>query len=222
MKAPVGDAAPGKGRFMGIDLTASQRRASSICILSPKGEAFFHEARLDDEIVELARHYSPACTAIDAPLSYPFRGRGFRICDREAMRMGVRIFPVLFGPMRLLAGRGIELASRLRELGFEVIETFPSGAQRILGLWRGGERRASTISRGLKRLGLKIPKYPNLDMVDAATCAYVALLHYHKLSKALGDPSEGLLILPAKSTRLSALRRSSCRSMRGSRLSRPS
>jgi hypothetical protein len=209
---------------MGIDLTASPRRASSICILSARLVAVFYEAWLDEEIAGLARASAPACVAIDAPLSYPSGawGRGYRLCDREVRRLGIGIFPVSLPSMRLLAERGVRLAALLREMGFEVIETFPSGAQRVLGIWRRGQRRAVSITSGLRRLGLKLPHSLSLDMVDAATCAYVALLHHRGRCIALGDQSEGLLYLPAKSTRLSAPRRSSYRSRRSSIVSRSS
>jgi len=211
----------GVERFMGIDLSASPRRATSICVLTPRGSTSFHEAGLDDEIVEAALLHSPLCIAIDAPLSHSLVGRGFRACDREAMRLGLRLLPAVSGPMRVLAERGVSLAARLSDLGFTVLETFPRGAQRLLGLW-GGAKRAADISRGLGRLGVKLPESSSLDMVDAATCAYVALLYTRGLCVALGDPSEGLLYLPARPTRLPAHRRSSYRSRRDSRLSRPS
>ncbi|MEM3037502.1 MAG: DUF429 domain-containing protein [Nitrososphaerota archaeon] len=190
--------------FMGVDLTTSPRRVSLTCILSPSGETVFHEPLLDDEIVGLAERYAPACIAVDAPLTLPtsLQGRGYRLCDREVRRMGIRIFPLSLGSMRMLALRGVGLAARLRGLGFEVIETFPSGAQRVLGLWGRGGRKASVVARGLRRLGLKIPRGPSLDMIDAATCAYVALLYRRGLCMVFGDPSEGLLYLPAKSTRV--------------------
>jgi Uncharacterized conserved protein len=124
--------------------------------------------------------------------------------------------------MRRLAERGSGLASRLRGLGLRVVETFPSGAQRLLSIWPGGERSAEGISRGLRRLGLRLPRGVSLDMVDAATCSLVALLYEMGRCMELGDPSEGLLVLPARATQLSARRRSSCRSMRRSRRSRPS
>ncbi|GBC71428.1 hypothetical protein HRbin02_01209 [Candidatus Calditenuaceae archaeon HR02] len=205
-------------------MTATPRRPTSICILSTEGSTGFYEARLDEEIAGLAQAYSPLCVAIDAPLSYPSGawGRGYRLCDREVRRLGIRIFPVSLLSMRLLAERGMRLAALLREMGFKVIETFPSGAQRILCIWRSGQRKAAPIASGLRRLGLRLPRSPSLDMVDAATCAYVALLHYKGMCLALGDQSEGLLYLPAKSTRLSAPRRSSCRSKRSNIVSRPS
>lgn len=204
-------------------MTASPKRASSVCMLSTRGRAVFHEARLDDEIVELARTYSPACVAIDAPLSRPADTKsGYRLCDREVIRLGIRIFPVSFGPIGALLERGLGLAERLRVLGLEVIETFPSGVQRMLGVWGGGRRRASTLAKGLGRFGLRLSGDSTLDMIDAATCAYVALLYTRGRCMALGEPSEGLLYLPAKSTRLSALRRSSYRSTKSSRRSRPS
>ncbi|MCS7145378.1 MAG: DUF429 domain-containing protein [Nitrososphaerota archaeon] len=201
MSGSAGGGPLGGERFMGVDLTASPSRATAVCILSTGGEAVFHEARLNEEILELASTITPACIAIDAPLSSPTGGKGLRLCDREAIRVGIRIFPPFFGSMRALTARGLELSARLRGLGFEVIETFPSGAQKILGLWRCGERRAGSLSRGLRRLGLKLPKSLSLDMVDAATCAYVALLYKRGLCTILGDPSEGLLILPAKAAR---------------------
>jgi predicted nuclease with RNAse H fold len=221
------DGSPDRGVgevYLGIDLAASEDRPSALCALYPGWRLEFCELRGDGEIVERVLRYSPRCVAIDAPLSLPSGryGAHSRLCEREARRFGIRILPPTLGPMRRLAERGSSLASRLRRLGLRVVETFPSGAQRLLSIWPGGERSAEGVSRGLRRLGLRLPRGASLDMVDAATCSLVALLYEMGRCMELGDPSEGLLVLPARTTRLSARRHSSCRSMRRSRRSRPS
>ena len=210
--------------YVGIDLAASEARPTALCVLSRDGLLELWEARGDDEIVESASRRSPRIVAIDAPLSTPSGryGAHLRLCDREARRLGVRPLPPTLGPMRMLTERGVRLASMLGALGLRVIETFPSGAQRVLSVWRGGGRSAGAVAKGLRRHGLRLPRGASLDMVDAATCSFVAMLYDLGGCVELGDPSEGLLVLPAKTTPLSARPRPSCRSRRRSRRSRPS
>ncbi len=210
--------------FIGIDLAASGKRPTAVCILHREGSLELGELLSDEEIVEMVLRHSPRCVAIDAPLSLPSGRYGphLRLCDREARRLGVRPLPPTLGPMRMLAERGVRLASMLGGLGLRVIETFPSGAQRVLKVWRGGGRSAGAVSKGLRRLGLQLPGGASIDMVDAATCAFVAMLYDLGGCVELGDPSEGLLVLPARTTLLSARPRPSCRSRRRSRRSRPS
>ena len=160
----------------------------------------------DDEILAAVRGAAPSIVAVDAPLSLPTGRRSLDIpgpphlrrCDRQLLERGIRFFPVTLGPMRLLTRRGMELADRLRADGYPVIEAYPGGAQDVLGIPRkgAGEER---LRRALVRFGFTGAverRSITHDELDAVLCAYTGREHLAGRSDPLGDPAEGLLVLP--------------------------
>ncbi|MEM3061031.1 MAG: DUF429 domain-containing protein, partial [Candidatus Bathyarchaeia archaeon] len=103
-------------------------------------------------------------------------------------------------PMRKLTMRGIGLRSVLEIKGFRVIETYPGGAQDLLGLPRkkyGIERlRDGLIKFGIRGdvLNAKITDHE----LDAITSALVGKMFLEGNFIAIGDPSEVMMILPRK------------------------
>lgn len=197
-------------RVVGIDLAGAEGRDTGFCILKDlKAES--HTLHRDGEIVSKILEANPRVVAIDAPLALPSgrccleddcscRGKGhFRKCDLELRRMGIPFFPVTLGPMRKLTRRGIVLRKILEETGFEVIETYPGGAQDLWGIPR--RRDLEGLRRGLKGLGVtgSIDK-TNISNheLDAITCALVGRLYALGDYVALGDAKEVLMILPRK------------------------
>jgi predicted nuclease with RNAse H fold len=118
------------------------------------------------------------------------------MCDLELRTLGIRFFPVTLGPMRSLTMRGIALKNVLEANGLEVIETYPGGAQDVWGIPR--RRDSEGLRRGLKTWvagDVDKPKITGHEL-DAITCAIVAELYSRGEYIALGDPREGLIILP--------------------------
>jgi len=182
---------------MGIDLSASEKRNSGVCLLvNLKAKTFL--ARLDDELVGLAMRFRPKLIAIDAPLSLPAEGSssGFRLCDLELLRRGIRILPLNFGAMRELTERGIRLKERLELEGFKVIEVFPGGAQDVLGLPRK-QKDLTKLKEGLKQLGLEgIEPDVSHDEVDAVTAAFVGWLWLNGFAELVSDGQGGGIVMP--------------------------
>ena len=193
---------------VGIDLAGSERRDTGFC--SMDGDMLCTTAVLhsDPEIVGRTLAASPDVVSIDAPLFLP-RGREslekrgpphFRACDRELMKMHIRFFPISLGPMRMLTVRGMRLRSALETEGLEVIESFPGAIQDLLGIPRK-QAGLKLLELGLVEFGLrwKIPGAPRSgDELDAATSALVGLLYVKGEYRAIGDPDEGLMILPKR------------------------
>ncbi len=191
--------------FVGIDLAGSEKRKTGFCVLD---ERLFAETKVvytDKEILREVERVSPAVVAIDAPLAMPLgkkslRKKGpphLRACDREVLKLGIKIFPITLGPMRKLTRRGIRLRRKLEERGFRVIETYPGAAQDILGIPRK-QRGIHLLEKGLEeKLRIKL-KGKNLsgDELDAVTCAYVAWLFHNGKAMCLGDEREILMVLP--------------------------
>ncbi len=180
---------------MGIDLSASERRDSGVCLMDNLSVRTFRVLR-DGEIIALAREFRPKLVAVDAPLSLPLSREGLRQCDRELLKRGVRIFPVNFGAMKQLTERGMRLKALLEAEGFKVIEVFPGGAQDVLGLPRK-QRNLSGLREGLRQLGLSgIKPDATHDEIDAVTAAYVGWLYLNGLAELVSDGQGGGIVMP--------------------------
>jgi predicted nuclease with RNAse H fold len=196
------------GDVVGIDLAGSPRRNTGFCIMDPRMRcttAVLHE---DEDILTRTIAASPDVVSIDAPLFLP-RGRRsldvrgpphLRECDRELLRMRIRFFPVSLGPMRMLAARGMRLRAELEKKGLTVIESFPGAIQDILGIPRK-QAGLLLLEKGLHDHGVSW-RASGLsgDELDAVTSALVGLMYLRNDFTAIGDPEEGLMILPKPRT----------------------
>jgi predicted nuclease with RNAse H fold len=166
----------------------------------------------DEELMNETSKAAPQVVSVDAPLCLP-KGRvslehkgppHFRACDLKLREMKIRFFPITLGPMRLLTARGIRLKQLLESKGFEVIESYPGAAQDLLGMPRkqeGKEKlRASLVEFGIR--GDVNKKEITHDELDAVTSALVGLMYLRGSYISIGDPEEGLMILPSKDRRI--------------------
>ncbi len=196
-------------KVAGIDLAGSEKRPTGICILEGR-KAEVLVGHTDREILQ-AVGKDVQVVAIDAPLSLP-RGRcclrddcacagraHFRVCDLELRRIRIRFFPITLGPMRQLTLRGLALKKKLEKKGIRVFETYPGAVQDIWGIPR--QKDPKGLKQGLKRFKLQgnwsRPEVTK-DELDALTCALVAREDLRGNTMAIGDPEEGLMILPKK------------------------
>ncbi|MFZ0890840.1 MAG: DUF429 domain-containing protein [Thermoplasmata archaeon] len=193
---------------LGLDLAGSPGRSTGSCLLEKNGSARTSVVHSDEEILRLGDHPGLRLVTIDAPLSLP-RGRSsiedrmgphFRECDRELRRLGIRFFPLTLGPMRMLTTRGMALAGKFRQRGLQTVEGYPGGAQDILSIPRKGAG-VSQLQRRLIQLGLKgdLKRRPlTHDELDAATIAWVGWRYLQGTALVIGDPTEGVMILPVR------------------------
>lgn len=194
-------------KVVGIDLAGSERRPTGICILEGR-KASAWVVHTDREILEAVGENTQV-VAIDAPLSLPRErcclrddcpcaGRAhFRACDLELRRMKIKFFPITLGPMRQLTLRGLALKGKLEKRGLRVFETYPGAAQDIWGIPR--QKDPQGLKEGLKRFKLKgnwSRRGVTRDELDALTCALVARENLRRNTITIGDPEEGLMILP--------------------------
>lgn len=207
-RAPAGSARRTRptAPVLGLDLAGAPHRATGWCLLYRGRDARVGVAHADEEIETLAAQARPALVIIDAPLSLP-RGRRtiedrsgphLRACDRELLRRGIRFFPLTLGPMRMLTVRGIDLARRLRSLGPTVVEGYPGASQDLLRIPRKQESLVR-LARGLRRLGIRgdlVRRTLTHDELDAVTIAWVGSEHLQGRSLVIGDPAEGVMVLP--------------------------
>ncbi len=182
--------------FLGFDLAASDKRPSGYCILSSCDMSCKTGiVRGDDEILRLVLDVKPRVIAIDSPLSFAIDGKPFRACDLEARRRGFMVLPLNMPSMAKLTMRGIKLKNKLQELGFEVIEVFPTGAFKALNI-PPPKRGFKEAMEGLKMLGLKLSNVKSVHELDAAIAAYTAYKYVKGEVELLGDPQEGIIAMP--------------------------
>lgn len=191
---------------VGIDLAGSERRDTGFCVMDSLMRCRTQVLHTDEEILEATISAAPSVVSIDAPLFLP-KGRKslevkgpphFRECDRELLRMHIRFFPISLGPMRMLTARGMKLRAVLEREGLEVIESFPGAIQDILHMPRKQDG-LPLLAKALGDHGIKLGRRGselNGDELDAVTSALVGLLYKRGEYRAIGDPTEGLMILP--------------------------
>ncbi len=198
--------APPRPVAVGLDLAGVPHRRTGFCRIDSLGRLTTQVLHSDSEIVRKVARAGAAIVVVDAPLSLP-RGRRsiherhaphLRACDRELAARRIPFFPVTLGPMRTLTQRGLRLAGRLRRQGLAVVEGYPGGAQDIWGLPRKGAG-VERLRRGLRALGLGGPlrrRSITHDELDAVTLGLVGLAHLMGGAEPLGDPEEGILVVP--------------------------
>jgi uncharacterized protein len=192
---------------VGLDLAGSERRNTGYCLMDKNMRCRTGVLHSDDEIIGETIAAEPSVVSIDAPLFLPkgrksIEDRGpphFRECDKELLRMHIRFFPISLGPMRMLTTRGMKLRAALEGQGLEVIESFPGAIQDILHMPRK-QAGLPLLARALTHYGVALGRPEeelNGDELDAVTSALVGLLYKRGKYRAIGDPAEGLMILPA-------------------------
>ena len=196
-------------KVVGLDLAGSPKRDTGACSMEGPRRLRATTLHSDREVLDFVGSARPELVVIDAPLSLP-RGRRtiedrsgphLRECDRELLRRRIPFFPITLGPMRMLTVRGMRIAQSLEHRGFRVVEGYPGGAQDVLGLPRkkGGTK---ALQRGLRAEGLggDLERRPlTHDELDAVTIAWVGWSFRKGKGILIGDPSEGLMLLPEPS-----------------------
>ena len=198
---------------LGVDLAGVEYRETGIALLRGDRLELLTKAGTDAEILELAAQVGPRGTiAINAPLTLP-NGRccldddcrcrhdpGTRSREVERALGRLKVPTLATALIKVLARRGIRLAATLRGLGWEPLEVYPYATLRLLGLPTAGKRMPLgrlRIQRALQDLvpGLDHPEASE-HQLDAVVCAYTAHLWRRGLTRTVGNPAEGLMIIP--------------------------
>jgi predicted nuclease with RNAse H fold len=100
--------------------------------------------------------------------------------------------------MQKLTERGIHLAKAFRELGYNVIESYPGAAQDIMRIPRK-KSSLEDLVHGLGDFGIKgtfLKEKTSHDELDAITSAVVGYFYLAGDYEPLGNEREGYLIIP--------------------------
>jgi len=177
-------------KVIGLDLSSNEDKFSGLCVLNESLEVKTLLLKSNKEIISYIKDLKPQLVAIDAPLSLP-KSKGFRRCDKEVLKLGIKLFPPLF--IKSLTLRGIEIKKSLENLGFEVIEVYPGAFRGLLNLPKRKEIIKDTLIKwGIKGIRIKV----NLDELDAIIAALIGLMYLRKEAIILGDKEEGYIVIP--------------------------
>lgn len=125
-------------RVIGVDLSAVETRPTGLVVLESTNlyEWYCVETSLAyTSIFGLAKKiagFTPHLVVVDAPLSRPPVGVGFRPAELEVIRLGGRLLPLTLHTMLLLLERALALRKHV-EVFAEILETHPSSLLRISG-----------------------------------------------------------------------------------------
>lgn len=165
------------------------------------------------EVVLWCRKLNASAIGIDSPCSWSRTGRA-RLCERELARQGIFTFAT---PNRSRGEKhpfyrwmcnGAELY-RLLAMHYRLFdgkrpailpvcfETFPQAiacsiADRILS----AKNKRADRPRLFRKIGLAIDSFTNIDLVDAALCAFTAQCLLAGSMKMYGDVREGFIVVP--------------------------
>ena len=183
-------------KIMGIDLAGKEENPTGICTLN-NHKLFLKTLHLDEGILEEIKKVNPNLIAVDTPLSLP-KGRcclmkdckcavggHFRQAERDIRPYG-RVLPLTFRGMNMLTLRGTALAKQLRDK-YQVIETHPRTSQKMLGF----KNLQFELSVHFKLSGDKTD-----HTLDAALAALTGFFYLNNCSIELGDPAEGIVVIP--------------------------
>jgi predicted RNase H-like nuclease len=201
-------------RALGIDVAV--RKGLDIVLLSGSSPvATYHGVRLED-VQPLIEESEADVVAIDSPPGWAGKG-GSRQTEREIRLFGIQSYGTptadrgdthpFYEWMRV----GFEVFRIASLAGFPryrggpaartAIEVFPHASAVVLAgcLPPRGTRKAAWRASVLQARGVNVDPLRSLDQIDAALAALTGLRALAGRSCALGDPREGVIVLPARS-----------------------
>ena len=180
--------------LIGIDLAGRPERPTGWALLKEKW-VVVKELYSDHEILFETINAKPALVAIDAPLTLPEHG-ALRKTDCEMHRRGYPVLPPLFPAMKELTLRAIRLTEELKREQIKVIEVHPTSTRKALQMplkdWRQIQKILVEIGLGGKWKKRLLSRHE----LDAITAAITAHLHIKGKTESIGEPKEGLIIVP--------------------------
>jgi len=199
---------------LGVDVGAARKGLDAV-VLDESLEVLETARRLSAEDVgTLIEKEPPDVVAIDAPPAWGV-SKGSRLTEREIRRFGIQSFGTPSDPRKaenafydwMRAGfRVFEVAA---EHGFgryrsgradrTALEVFPHATAVVLSgcLPPKGVTKRDWRAGVLKKQGVEVDALRSMDQIDAALAALTGLFALRGRFSALGDPREGVIVLPS-------------------------
>lgn len=198
---------------VGIDLAGVAHRETGAAVLRNGRLVSLATLGSDIDIVRFVlRQGRTSTVAINAPLTRPTGrccldddcrcrhdpGTRSRQLERDLGRMGVPTLATAL--IKVLARRGARIAEALQIAGYEPLEVYPFATLRLMGLpWERKKTQdgRARIHDALRRYvpGLRHPHATEHE-IDAVVCALTARYWQEGRARAIGDPAEGLMVIP--------------------------
>jgi predicted nuclease with RNAse H fold len=199
-------------RSLGVDV--SVRRGLDVAVLdaSLKLVAIRPRQRVDD-LPAVLREFAPDIVAIDSPPAWGLAGQSRR-AERELRRLGLSSYATPSDPVwrerpfYAWMKVGFSVFQRSAACGFALfrrgdvhgtaIEVFPyATAVALTGALRPASQSKGTWRRDvLRREGVAIDGLSTIDAIDAVLAALTGLLALQGRFTTVGDPREGVIVLP--------------------------
>ena len=174
-------------------------------------------------VIAVIAELRPDVVCIDSPPAWALRGRS-RAAERQLRRLGITAFSTPTDP-------GPHAFYRWMRVGFSVftaiadtyprfrsglvrgtaVEVFPEASAVLLeGRLRSGHEPKGQFRRGvLANCGIETTDLTTVDAVDAALAALTGILALEETFSTVGDPDEGVIVLPVRTLPYTPLVRSS-------------
>ncbi|HEX2267072.1 MAG TPA: DUF429 domain-containing protein [Actinomycetota bacterium] len=199
-------------RSLGIDVGV--RKGHDVVVLEDDLTVSHTAARVATEDVEhLIREGQPDIVAIDSPPAWSAGGKS-REVERALRRLGIKAFPTpnadtgpanTFFDWMQVGFKLFETAERAGYVPYRsgdprhtAIEVFPHASAAVLsgGLLPSGIRKGTWRRSVLERQGVGELGFRSVDQIDAALAALTGLRALQGSFVAVGDPDEGVIVLP--------------------------
>jgi predicted nuclease with RNAse H fold len=206
---------PGAAAAVGIDVAEARKGLDLVALDRDRNIAAARRRLTVDEAAQLTSTLHPAVVCIDSPSGWSTSGRS-RAAERELARIGIQSYRTGRDP-------GDHPFYRWMRVGFQVFqrvsasyplyrgggvaghaaEIFPHASACLLaGRARPPAVAKETFRRGvLADAGLATDQLATLDQVDAALGALTGLIALEGIYTTVGEPAEGLILLPVAQAR---------------------
>lgn len=172
--------------IIGIDLSAKESNPTGLCFLN--GEvAITKDAFTNMEILLFCCETPASLIAIDAPFSKEKN----RKCDYQAKKY--RALPTSMFSMKLLAERATYLINNLESYNVKIIEVFPTGTAKILGIYN--KNRKLTKKNLTEKYNISFAGNFSKHQIDSFLSALTGILWLKELCLEIGDQA-GKIVLP--------------------------
>jgi predicted nuclease with RNAse H fold len=220
---------------------AEARKGLDLVALACAGSIAESAGRLSlQETVDLVLALRPATVCIDSPSGWALSGKS-RLAERQLASIGIQSYRTGTDPGQhafyTWVRVGISLFERLAdtyplyrggELKGHAAEVFPHATAALLAGQLPDAARKTTFRREvLHHYGISERSLPTVDRVDAALAALTGLIALGGCHTRVGDPNEGVILLPvddlppAPLTRLTSRRPAAAAPPRISQSARP-
>jgi predicted nuclease with RNAse H fold len=199
-------------RALGIDVAV--KKGMDLVVLEGSQPVATHRRVALPDVAPLISGMRPDVVAIDSPPAWALAGP-LREAERHLSRLGISSYPTP-SPERGQARRssewmrvGFEVFRAAAAVGFPryregpvfgtAIEVFPYATGVVLcgDLRPSGMTKRAWRSSVLQTHGVDTDALKSMDQIDAALAALTGVLALAGQSTAVGDPTEGVIVLPA-------------------------